>query len=416
MKAKPLENPMYTEDLLYEALMEPPPIPDLPPPPPPPLQPGIEFPAVIGLLPPSALPPPSVEFLSTIEEKSAPTLQATTDLQLLLYLEEVCHLPKAPPHSLLPKVQQLLPLQENRVLLNMVWTVTRGEGEGEGEGVRQSGGCLLLLGVEEGEGGSTVIVKTPLATLTYDRAEDIVQHLCSFPSSVHDQPSSSSSSSSSHLLAGVTQDGSARIFSLPDLAVISELRIDGGVCGQYVHCVPCPGNNKVVMTTTLGEVHVLELGQQVVSLEEEEEAEEEDLLPFKGIAFLKLPNSLPYLVPSLLLFLLLLSSSPPPPPPCPPLPPCPPPHPPLPFVDSQLPLTTKQLDLLQELYSSDPEGVLCPTLSPPHWEEVSPLKYHRQCPCHMLQSQENAAESRRGELFSTMVWQYVPQLCSSSAR
>lgn len=373
---------MYTPDLVYEALMDPPPIPDLPPPPP--LPPGMELPLDIGIMPPPPPPPPlppaSVEFLSSVEEKGAPTLQASAELQLLLHLEEVCPLPKPPPpHSMLPSICQLLPLQGNKVVLNLVWMLTSGEGEGEG--VRQCEGSLVLLGVEEGEGNSTSIVKTPLATLTYDREGDMLQHLCSFPSFIHDHPSSSSSPS--HLLAGVTRHGSVRIFSLPDLTAISEYRGEGG-CGQYIHCVPCPGINRVAMTTTLGEVHVLELGQQATSLEEEEEGED-IMVPFKGIDSFRpfYPSS--HIIPS-------------------------------PFpVDPLQPLTAKQLDLLQELFSSEPEGVLCPALAPPHWEVVPPLKYHRQCPCHMLQPQENAVESQRGEMFSTMMWQYVPQLCSSSA-
>ena len=79
------------------------------------------------------------------------------------------------------------------------------------------------------------------------------------------------------------------------------------------------------------------------------------------------------------------------------------------FSDFVEPLTIDELNLLHDLMSTDPMGVPCPAQSPSHWEEVSPLQYYGHRPRHMLQPQDSLAESRKGDLFSTKIWQYVPQ-------
>ena len=221
---------------------------------------SVDLSSMLGMQVPA--PPPSPSALSPPKDilhgdrKASPVLQATSDLQLLLCLEACSFIKVTPTHQVVPKIEQLLPMPGNTVVLNLTWTC--GEGEGES-------GCLILLKVAE-KGGATVIDKAPLATRKLDTEDDIICHMCTLPPfHLND---------SSHLLAGVTKAGSVRIFSLPDLVVVTEYK-SMSEYDRYVHCVPGPGLGTVVMTTMQGQVHVLTMEQQSDSLEQKREEKEQ---------------------------------------------------------------------------------------------------------------------------------------------
>ena len=207
--------------------------------PPPPLPADIDLPPTIKL--PT---PPSLPSSRSLNGKSLPVLQANADLQLVLHLDM-----KPTTGQMVPRVSQLLPIQGNHVVMNLVWRCEAEEGES---------GCLALLTVEE-KGTASVVSKTAIDMLTYEREADIIQHMCSFPSSLQ---------KNSHLLAAVTRSGSVRVLLVPGFVVLTEYQPASG-CGQYVHCTPGAGLDQLTMTTTLGEVHMLCLEEKSTALENE---------------------------------------------------------------------------------------------------------------------------------------------------
>lgn len=231
---KPISYDGY-DDFFYEPLLEP--FPDLYVPPPP-LPTDIDLPSSIKLPTPPSLPP-------SRNHDGRPVLQANADLQLVLYLDMVPATGK-----IFPRVSQLFPMQGNYVVMNLAWKCDTEEGEA---------GCLVLLSVEE-KGTASTVCKTAVDILTYEKEADILRHMCSFSSSLH----------SSHLLAGVTRSGSVRIFLVPGFVILTEYHQSVSGCGQYVHCAPGAGVDQLVMTTMLGEVHMMCLEEQSTAIENEQ--------------------------------------------------------------------------------------------------------------------------------------------------
>ena len=225
---KPINYDGY-DDFFYEPLLEP--FPELYVPPP--LPTDIELPSSIKLPTPPSLP--------SRNHDAKPVLQANADLQLVLHLDV--------KPATVPRVSQLLPMRGNYVVMNLVWKCEKEE----------EAGCLVLLAVEE-KGAVSTVSKTAVDMLTYEREADVLQHMCTFSSSLRSSP----------LLAGVTLSGSVRIFLVPGFVMLTEY----SGCGQYVHCTPGAGVDQLTMTTTLGEVHMMHLEEQSTALENEQTATE----------------------------------------------------------------------------------------------------------------------------------------------